>query len=67
MQLFYKINEDGTMILDKYLKQTKFDSYQEFRDKFEILIPDNFNFAWDVVDEIALSTPGKTAKIRSVQ
>ena len=54
------------MILNKYLKQTKFDSYQEFRDKFEILIPDNFNFAWDVVDEIALSTPGKTAKIRSV-
>jgi acetyl-CoA synthetase len=51
------------MILDKYLKQTTFDSYQEFRDKFEILIPENFNFAWDVVDEIALSTPGKTAMV----
>ncbi len=51
------------MILDKYLKQTKFDSYQEFRDKFEIIIPENFNFAWDVVDEIALSTPGKTAMV----
>jgi len=51
------------MLLDKYLKQTTFGSYQEFRDKFEILIPEKFNFAHDVVDEIALSNPGKTAMV----
>ena len=51
------------MILEKYLKQIDFDSYEEFKAKFEIIIPENFNFAYDVVDEIALSTPGKTAMV----
>ena len=51
------------MILEKYLKQVEFDSYEEFKAKFEIIIPENFNFAYDVVDEIALSTPGKTAMV----
>ncbi len=51
------------MILDKYLKQTDFNSYQEFSEKFGILIPENFNFAWDVVDEIARINPGKTAMV----
>jgi acetyl-CoA synthetase len=41
------------MILDKYLSQTEFASYQEFIEKFKINIPENFNFAFDVVDEIA--------------
>ena len=51
------------MILEKYLKQTEFDSYQDFKNKFEILIPENFNFAYDVVDEIALDTPDKIAMV----
>src|SRR5664280_2012860 len=51
------------MILEKYLRQTEFDSYEEFKAKFEILIPENFNFAYDVVDEIATDTPGKTAMV----
>ncbi len=51
------------MILDKYLKQTEFDSYQDFKNKFEILIPENFNFAYDVVDQIAFDTPDKIAMV----
>src|SRR5664280_1164478 len=51
------------MILEKYLRQTEFDSYEEFKAKFEILIPENFNFAYDVVDEIAINTPEKTAMV----
>ena len=49
------------MILDKYLKQTEFDSYLDFKNKFKILIPENFNFAYDVVDRIAVDTPDKIA------
>ncbi len=51
------------MILEKYLRQTEFDSYDEFKAGFEIKIPENFNFAYDVVDEIALKTPNKTAMV----
>jgi acetyl-CoA synthetase len=51
------------MILEKYLKQTEFSSYEEFRKNFKIQIPENFNFAYDVVDEIADKTPDKTAMV----
>jgi acetyl-CoA synthetase len=51
------------MILDKYLKQTEFDSYPDFKNKFEILTPENFNFAYDVVDQIASETPDRTAMV----
>ncbi len=49
------------MVLEKYLKKTEFKSYEEFRSEFEIRIPENFNFARDVVDETAALTPGKKA------
>ncbi len=50
-------------MLEKYLKQTEFTSYQDFTDNFKIIIPENFNFAYDVVDEIALKTPDKIAMV----
>ena len=50
-------------MLDKYLKQTEFPSYENFKENFEIEIPENFNFAYDVVDEIAKKTPGKIAMV----
>lgn len=50
-------------MLEKYLKQTEFNSYQDFKSNFEILTPENFNFAYDVVDEIANKTPHKTAMV----
>ncbi len=51
------------MILDKYLKKTGFDSYEDFRNNFEVLIPENFNFAYDVVDQISVDTPDKIAMV----
>lgn len=51
------------MILKKYLDKIKFDSYQEFKAEFKIKIPENFNFAFDVVDDIAVSTPDKIAMV----
>ena len=51
------------MILEKYLPQTKFKSYQDFKENFKINIPENFNFAFDVVDEIAIQTPDKIAMV----
>jgi len=50
-------------MLDKYLSHIDYNSYQEFFDTFEIRIPEHFNFAFDVVDEIALKTPEKIAMV----
>ena len=51
------------MILEKYLDRIEYNSYKEFTTDFKIRIPANFNFAYDVVDEIAASNPGKTAMV----
>ncbi len=51
------------MILDKYLSQTEFTTYQDFVENYKILIPENFNFAFDVVDNIARETPDKVAMV----
>jgi len=51
------------MVLDKYLSQTEFQTYADFTANFKIHIPKNFNFAFDVVDDIALRTPDKIAMV----
>jgi len=51
------------MILNKYLDKIEFSSYKEFRSDFKIKVPENFNFAYDVVDEIAVATPSKIAMV----
>ena len=51
------------MVLDKYLSQTEFQTYSDFIENYKIHIPENFNFAYDVVDEIALRTPEKIAMV----
>ena len=51
------------MLLEKYLSKTVFDSYEDFERNFKINIPDDFNFAYDVADEIADKNPGKTVLV----
>lgn len=48
-------------MLEKFLKQTSFTSTEDFKKNFHLNIPDNFNFAYDVVDEWAASNPDKVA------
>jgi acetyl-CoA synthetase len=40
-------------LLDKYLPKTEFESYEDFYKNFTINYPENFNFAYDVVDALA--------------
>ena len=47
----------------KYLTRTEFDSYEDFMENYRVDIPANFNFAFDVVDEIAAKTPDKIAMV----
>ncbi|MDD6211206.1 MAG: AMP-binding protein [Bacteroidales bacterium] len=48
-------------MIEKYLKQTTFSSQKDFIENFEIIVPENFNFGYDVVDEWAAKEPEKKA------
>lgn len=48
-------------MIEKYLKQTQFTSQEDFLQNYEVNIPQNFNFAYDVVDEWARIAPTKAA------
>ncbi|MGE5529897.1 MAG: AMP-binding protein [Patescibacteria group bacterium] len=50
-------------MLERYLRKTVFNSYEEFRRDFAIDAPADFNFAFDVVDEIAKSSPDAPALV----
>ncbi len=48
-------------MLEKYLKQTEFSGFEDFKANYQLIVPDQFNFAYDVVDEWAASEPDKKA------
>ncbi|NLY89662.1 MAG: AMP-binding protein [Firmicutes bacterium] len=50
-------------MLEKYLSRVKFDSYEDFYQGYAVRIQENFNFAYDVVDEWARLEPEKTALV----
>jgi len=50
-------------ILKKYLPRIEFDSYEDFKKNYTVNIPDDFNFAYDCVDEWARLEPEKLALV----
>ncbi|MCL2808612.1 MAG: AMP-binding protein [Treponema sp.] len=46
-------------LLDKYLPRTDFESYEDFYKNYKINIPENFNFAYDVIDALAEKKPNE--------
>jgi acetyl-CoA synthetase len=50
-------------MLEKYVSKVNFDSYEDFYENFRIHVPQNFNFAYDIVDEIAKNEPDKMAMV----
>ena len=50
-------------LLDRFLKKTKFESYEDLRNNYEITVPDNFNFGYDVIDEYARLNPNQPALV----
>ena len=51
------------MILNKFLSKIEYKSYDDLYKNFKISIPDNFNFAYDVVDEYAKTEPKREALV----
>jgi acetyl-CoA synthetase len=50
-------------LLNKFVPKTEFESYEDFEKNFRIEIPEDFNFAYDVVDEYAEKDPEKVAMV----
>ena len=50
-------------MLERFLKRTDFSSLEDFKNNFEIVAPENFNFAYDVVDAWAAKEPDKLAML----
>lgn len=46
-------------LMDRYLEQTTYASYEDFAQNLRILVPDNFNFAFDIIDEYARLEPDR--------
>ncbi|MCL1902430.1 MAG: AMP-binding protein, partial [Alphaproteobacteria bacterium] len=49
------------MLAKKFMKQSEFSSYADYMENGAPVVPDNFNFAFDVVDVIAKESPDKLA------
>lgn len=48
-------------MIERFLTQTTFSSVEDYRENLHFIIPDNFNFAYDVMDVWAEEAPDKTA------
>lgn len=48
-------------MIERFVNRTDFDSYADFAQNFKLNIPDNFNFAYDVVDAWAAEEPDREA------
>ena len=48
-------------LYQRFLRKPEFGSYEDFLHNFRINVPENFNFAYDVLDVIAEEEPDKRA------
>ena len=48
-------------MLEKFLTQTEFADFEDFKQNYELIVPNNFNFGYDVVDAWAEKAPDKRA------
>ena len=48
-------------MLERFVKQTKYASQEDFRKNFKVEVPENFNFGYDIVDAWAAEQPEKNA------
>lgn len=47
----------------QYLEQCEFGSYEDYLKNFKLVVPEHFNFAFDVLDKMAAETPDARALV----
>ena len=50
-------------LLSRFVNRIEFDSYEDFKENFKIIVPEDFNFGFDVVDVYAKEAPDQEALI----
>ena len=50
-------------LLSKFVSRVDYKSYEDFKENLKIQVPENFNFAYDVVDAYARESPTKRALV----
>lgn len=48
-------------MLERFLKKTKFESYEDFMKNYQLIVPEHFNIGYDVIDAYAAEDPEKEA------
>jgi acetyl-CoA synthetase len=48
-------------MIEQFVPKSDFGSYEEFYGNFSVKVPENFNFAWDVMDRLAAEKPNERA------
>lgn len=56
-------NKTRKSMLERFLKKTKFESFDDFMQHYEVCVPEHFNFAYDVVDAWAKRDADKRAML----
>ena len=51
------------MLMKEFLSATEFTSHEDFMQRFQIRVPEQFNFGYDVVDRIAREDPARPALV----
>ena len=50
-------------MLERFLKKTEFSSYEDFCENYHVIVPERFNYAYDVADALAAEEPERTALV----
>ena len=50
-------------LLNRFLNKVDFNSYEEMKAESQLIVPKDFNFAYDIVDEYARLVPEKRALV----
>jgi Acyl-coenzyme A synthetases/AMP-(fatty) acid ligases len=57
------ISKGVQKMLERFVPKLEFDSYEDFKKNYKVTIPENFNFAYDVIDAWAEVKPEKSAMV----
>ncbi|MDR0411208.1 MAG: AMP-binding protein [Treponema sp.] len=57
------LNTMKNSLLERFVQRMDFDSYEDLYANFSVTIPPTFNFAYDVVDELAKEKPDEPALV----
>ncbi len=50
-------------LFEQYVSRAEFSDLKDFRDHYKVVVPDTFNFGYDVVDALGASKPDKLAML----